>query len=242
MMTERKNKSKTHPEKKTKDSDEKKSKKEEKQDTLNTSDKIVIVGFLFLIGLVLTLVLVIKYSKDTDVVTQLPNDEPINVTYNGFEFEYVNPYWHSEGSINGNKYLLDYYYNPVNLTDIPIRKNIKQVFGGVDTVYLTLDPEIPVEGVVAGVEISKTLGTIFGKTIIAGITREGIRNHPIITCENTNATSRVILLKISNETRIDLENGCVIVKGSSTNDLLRAADRLSYEFLGIMDENRIGIN
>ncbi|MEA2037983.1 MAG: hypothetical protein U9O94_10840 [Nanoarchaeota archaeon] len=57
---------------------------------------------------------------------------------------------------------------------------------------------------------------------------------PIITCEDSSMAVPVIYFKRSNQTNITLEDSCVIVEASNSNDVLRIKDRLLYSMIGII--------
>ena len=66
-----------------------------------------------------------------------------------------------------------------------------------------------------------------------GFTTNNSFNTPIITCEGSTRAVPVIYFKQSNQTKISLENDCIIAEARNNIDILRIKDRLLYSILGI---------
>ena len=60
---------------------------------------------------------------------------------------------------------------------------------------------------------------------------ESIGEYPQKTCDDVTDSVRVVDIRRGNETRIYSENGCIIIEGLEDNDMIRAADRLTYYWL-----------
>jgi hypothetical protein len=113
------------------------------------------------------------------------------------------------------------------------------LFLNIPKVYITTEPNYPASVVLGGVEISKVMAIVSKSyetqmVIKSAMTKPGNYSFPIATCENITATQRVIYLKLGNETKIDFDNGCVIVEGTDAIQLLRASERLAFEILRIL--------
>ena len=68
-----------------------------------------------------------------------------------------------------------------------------------------------------------------------GFTAESQYNFPVITCENATNFVPVIYFKSSNETKVYLENNCIIAEALRQDDVERIKDRLVYGILGIIE-------
>ena len=66
----------------------------------------------------------------------------------------------------------------------------------------------------------------------AGFTAQNKYKANIITCTNSTKFVPVIFFKSSNETKITLENDCVIAEAAKKEDVIKIKDRLAY---GIFD-------
>ena len=67
-----------------------------------------------------------------------------------------------------------------------------------------------------------------------GFTTNNSFNTPIITCEGSTQAVPVIYFKQSNQTKISLENDCIIAGARNNIDILRIKDRLLYSILGVI--------
>jgi hypothetical protein len=67
-----------------------------------------------------------------------------------------------------------------------------------------------------------------------GFTTENDYNFPVITCRDSTSVVPVIYFKSSNETKVYLENDCIIAESSTQIDFERIKDRLVYGMLGII--------
>ena len=67
-----------------------------------------------------------------------------------------------------------------------------------------------------------------------GFTQNNTFNLPIITCENATFAVPIIYFKQSNETKITIEDNCIIAEAINAVEILRIKDRLLYSILGII--------
>ena len=93
--------------------------------------------------------------------------------------------------------------------------------------------------VIAAVEIaniiSRKLG-IFNIETIGALTGYVNNATPVITCKNITSKANVVWLRIGLETKVFLEKDCIIIQGTTEEEIARAADRLIYEVLTIVDK------
>lgn len=68
----------------------------------------------------------------------------------------------------------------------------------------------------------------------AGFTTNNTFDMPIITCEDATPVVPIIYFKQSNQTKVSLEENCIIVEARNNIDILRIKDRLLYSMLGII--------
>jgi len=67
-----------------------------------------------------------------------------------------------------------------------------------------------------------------------GLIDENEFNMPIITCENSTVHVPVIYFRESNQTKIYLEEDCIIAEADNEADFIRIKDRLLYGLLDII--------
>jgi hypothetical protein len=67
-----------------------------------------------------------------------------------------------------------------------------------------------------------------------GFTGNNSFDKPIITCDDSTQFVPVIYYTLSNETKISMEDSCIIFNGREDSSFLPLTDRLAYKILGIM--------
>ena len=67
-----------------------------------------------------------------------------------------------------------------------------------------------------------------------GFTANNTFNLPILTCKEATMAVPIIYFQQSNQTKITLENNCIIAEARNNIDILRLKDRLLYSILGII--------
>ena len=75
----------------------------------------------------------------------------------------------------------------------------------------------------------------FNVFVRQGFTTESQYNFPVITCEDSTPFVPVIYFKSSNETKVYLEDNCIIAEALRQDDVERIKDRLVYGILGIIE-------
>lgn len=141
------------------------------------------------------------------------------------------------------------WYGPKEVKDIKFDENvIKKIKSyGVDKgwIYFTIDPNESSQVVIARNEVSRLVGKsefgILGIDIYGAFTsnistsnlsEEGT-DYPFKTCKDAFGKQGVIWFSIGNQTRV-YTNKCIIVEGTTYEELIRASDRLAYGLLGVM--------
>lgn len=130
--------------------------------------------------------------------------------------------------------------DPKSLENVTIEPNIKNKILSKQTIYFTIDPKenLTSKSTIAAVEISGVISRrigIFNKETLGATTEFANKETEIINCNNVTKEIGVIWLKIGLETKVSSENDCIIVQGTNEDELIRAADRLTYQILGIMN-------
>jgi hypothetical protein len=96
--------------------------------------------------------------------------------------------------------------------------------------------------VIAGVEIAKVTGQRYGllnvDTHSAFIKQPknttADTGTPVVTCSDANNKTMVIWITLSQKNIVYSYGNCVILEATSYRDMIRVADRLMYNLLGIM--------
>lgn len=129
------------------------------------------------------------------------------------------------------------FSNPIDVKDIESEDDIrKKVLFNRPKVYVTMSNELSADSIIAASEIIKIIGhkQLFGLPAIGAITEDISDMIPVKTCDDANINERIILLRLADKTRIYSDGFCVIIDGESEQDLIKAADKLVLQLLGIL--------
>src|SRR3989344_365991 len=138
----------------------------------------------------------------------------------------------------GHKYDIPFRNSPKDLENIPVDADIKKKIIAKQRLYITLDPELEGKATIASVEIGRILGTaewgVFQIPTGVGTTRKTNTTYPVITCMNSSPRTGVLWLRLGNTTHVISDKDCIIIEGKNYNDLIKAADKLAYNLLGVL--------
>jgi hypothetical protein len=211
----------------------KKEKSEKKSDTYFFLTVGIVV--LALIILIAGAVFLKRHAQDKDA-------------YNHFKFSKPGLFWETAIERDGMITFVPFYFHPRDLESIPIEPGVQNKilnFTKNGTIIITLDPNLNSTMVQAGVQISRLTGERYG--VLGFTTRSAITNLPegmnasqnltvpIINCDQANETLLVIRLTVGTIQGIGSRGNCIIVEGRNEDEVLRAAEKLDYLLLGIME-------
>ncbi len=156
--------------------------------------------------------------------------------YNGFIFIEWEGLWHTQLQRGDELYNLHFHYSPGHVDQIPVTGSLDT---GVDTskFYITSDPLEENKSLIAISLLELNLNLVKGlgaKTTVACYKNEteACYNRPIITCDNTEEA--VIFVKTGDKTKVVLDGNCIVIQGKG-DDLLKAVDKVLFDFYGITE-------
>lgn len=158
--------------------------------------------------------------------------------YNGFKVYRTKDAYDIEIFLakDSNPHYITARYNPKDLEYINVEKNLKEKILR-NYIYISLTPELTSTSVVAAAEISKITGNQFLFNIptksALTYTKEEI---PVRRCIHATNKTAVILLQLSDKTRVYSRNECVIVEGINEEEIIKASTALTLNLLGVMDD------
>ncbi|MFH1182551.1 MAG: hypothetical protein V1702_06335 [Candidatus Woesearchaeota archaeon] len=156
-----------------------------------------------------------------------------SLSYNGYTFTQSNT--GVEMKLNGQT--LAFSYLPSQVDFIPLNGTVLEPLTATRMAYITSDANstnaIAMGGFTYTVsEALKAKGSFGVQAFIAS----NAFSKPVVTCLNATKFVPVILVQDSfNTTEIYLENNCIIVNATSSIDIERLGDRLSYGILGVIE-------
>ena len=200
---------------------------------MKTSHSRVLNGIFFICGFLLLALLLFAYfwqqQRTSDYV----------FTYNGFRFQrdqygYKIQLYINKQAVPATIHLRE---DPRTLEEIPVEGNI-QLLRQKQQLYVTIDPYANLTGktTIGALEIDSVIDNpyLFNIPVSSAFT-EPYLNNTVKTCATVSLQEGVILLQKGTSTVVREKKGCVTVQGVTEDDIIRAADRLVYTLLKIME-------
>ncbi|MGM5488913.1 MAG: hypothetical protein ACQESG_08290 [Nanobdellota archaeon] len=159
--------------------------------------------------------------------------------YNGFNVLNISDRWFTTVQVEGKNrsHTIEMHYGPMEVDEITMDPQVIPTILQANKVYLTVDPDASSHSVIAMVEVGKFLGQTYDFYNIpseAAFTKENQQGRKVITCQNATPQSIVLDFRVTNQTRVELEQNCILVQGESKDDIIRASNRLGYALAGII--------
>lgn len=160
------------------------------------------------------------------------NNTSKKLTYNGFKF-----------TLNQNglflvqgKTVFSFKYFPTTLENMTYDRNIDSLLQNAKMIYITSDNNDTFVQQIGQVKyLFASQITKMNRFVQNSYTSkvDGL-NLPEITCLNATQTTPVIYFLSSNQTTINLEKNCIIIKATDENNFFMPVDRMLYGFLGVI--------
>ncbi len=133
-------------------------------------------------------------------------------------------------------YPLTLRYGPREVDDIPVEGSPKGIMADDSKVLFTVDPtpEYTVRTAIGMKEVEEILVSkyFYGKQVVFAAT-EAYMDKEEVTCDDASSSSSVVWFRLGDSNRVFAEGECVIVQGTTEEDIVRASDRLVLHLLGI---------
>jgi hypothetical protein len=155
-----------------------------------------------------------------------------SLSYNGFTFTQGNA--GVEMKLNGQA--LAFSYLPSQVDFMPLNGTVLEPLESSRMAYITSDANSTNAIAMGGFTytVSQALKAK-GSYGVQSFTAGNAFGKPVVTCLNATKFVPVILIQESfNTTEIYLENDCIIVNATSSIDIERLGNRLSYGILGVI--------
>jgi len=227
-------------------------KKEEKKTNELSKEEVVIkskrqnIQFIIFAGILILIFLAIVFVPRYIHQANVDKNK-----YNGFDFvKDEEGYWYTIVQKGNQPYQIPFYYHPSELEDIPVDASIRDKFFSLrdnnGSIYITMDPDGNNNTIViAGVEIAKVTGQRYGllnvdthSAFIKPPKNTTVdTGTPVVTCSDANNKIMVIWITLSQKNIVYSYGNCVILEATNYRDMIKVADRLMYNLLGIMDIN-----
>jgi len=211
---------------------------------MTLSRKIGVFVIILIIIVIATILLAPVLSNKYDYIS--PTGEKFTFTKNYAGNVQIHVLTAYVTYLNDDKKYIPKYipfrYGPKSLENIPVESGINNKLLNKKFIYITRDPNVTSEITLASIEIAKVIGTadygVFKIPTKGAITRP-ISNVnpddiPIITCGDADKETGVILLSIGSENSIYSAGECVVVESKNNSEIIKVADRLVYNLLGVM--------
>lgn len=151
--------------------------------------------------------------------------------YNNYKFEELETKFVAD--IDGDK--VDFRISPYQAETVNVSNDAIAVLKNTKMIYMTSDPKSISKDVISLAEF-ELKNSLEAKGIYAAYAFFGENQYNLtqMTCANATIMLPVIYFRNSNDTRIDYDNGCIILESSSDFGFMMLKDRMMYGFYGII--------
>ena len=151
--------------------------------------------------------------------------------YNGYKFTYQNNGWTTK--IDGQQ--IQFHHHPSDLENITLSDDIVNVLN-VPRGYLTFEAGENLQYIdMTRFEFITAMKKYFNTEIISGtLYKTDAYDFPIIDCVNVTEQIPVIKFISANETKITINENCVIAEGEFESEFLKIADKILYKLFGVV--------
>ena len=139
-------------------------------------------------------------------------------------------------AININKQEIMFDSFPSDIEDIDLDSQIINRILNTLEVDSTYDINDKYSNEIAAAQYGLGLGlNVLNIYMVNGLTEETEYNLPVVTCDTATMHVPVIYFKQSNETKISMEDNCIILEGKNDIDFIKLKDRILYGVFGIIE-------
>ena len=177
------------------------------------------------------LVIFIAFIMISSVIGFLYSGETDTFKYKDLKFKRTQTEWYT--TINDQKLTFNYF--PSEVEQIELSEEITTILLNKPEIDTTSDLNDTFSEEIALAQYNFALtSSNLNIYIRRGFTTNNTFNLPIITCEDSTFAVPIIHFKQSNQTKISMNNSCIIAEARNNIDILRTKDRLLYSILGII--------
>ena len=164
-----------------------------------------------------------------------------NYLYNGYVFIREDMLWKTlVQRKDAETFLLSTHYAPRDVENISAAPGLRNIIQTKDHIALVATPDLTARSVTGIYDVGRIIGNRFNflnKETTLALT-EGNGSVPVVTCNNVSEAYGVIRFSLGNETAIRVDDGCVLVTGTSEEDIVRTSDRLLFTLLQMIPEQQ----
>ncbi len=202
-------------------------------------DNKIIFFVLVLIGILLGFGVYVFFDEPETYVENnyvySNGEQMFNVTKVGPNESYVQLYVGNEGT----SYMLGLRNDPESLEDIPVEGVLNTRIYNDEQIWLTINPNANLSSrtTVAVLEVDKVIDNenLYAIPANAAMTMENTYGFPVKSCYDGNDKSTVIFFTLGSETKVYTDEYCIIIVGTTEDEIIRAADRFVLTLLGVME-------
>jgi hypothetical protein len=178
------------------------------------------------------LVFFIAFIMISSIIGFIYSGESDTFKYKDIKFTRTQNQW--SAVINNRKMVFNYF--PAEVEGINVSSDVITALLNkpeIDTTSM-VDDMFAEEIALAQYNMALTLNN-FNIYVRRGFTTNNTFDLPIISCEDATFAVPIIYFEQSNQTKVSMENDCIIAEARNNFDVLRVKDRLLYSILGIIE-------
>lgn len=166
-------------------------------------------------------------------------EEEQGYLYNGFSFVKADGLWWTERKIGERLFKIPLHFGPKEVEQIPIVGDINDAFDDGEIVYFAIDPAVANKYYSLGLgELGFNIVQAINRRPEAACTAEDpvCEGRPILNCADTKGEPviELDLAEPGENAMIELSGTCIRIFGDD-QDMVRAVDRLLYQWYGVIE-------
>ncbi len=216
-------------------------KEQEKSET-----KSLLIALVVIISLVIVVLLAIRFypsvASPPMTIADLHQanlngeiDPSEGLVYNGFSFVKLDGLWWGEVMRNSESVHIRLHFNPAEVENISISGSLNASFNSGLVIYQAINPDVANKYyTLALTELNSNVVQGINRKVVAACTREDpiCEDRIIVSCANTQGFPVIELIPDSSAF-VQLQGSCIGIHGENM-DLVRAAERVLYQWYGVM--------
>lgn len=163
-------------------------------------------------------------------------DEEEGYIYEGFSFIKADGLWWTEVKVPDRLLKIPLHFGPRDLEEVKVTGSLNPEFNLGSDVFIAINPLVMDKYYTLAIsELSFNIVQGLNKNPVGSCTSENYAcdNRTIISCANNPDNMPVIELDLNETSKIELNGNCIMIAGNGL-DLVKAVDRLLYQWYGVM--------
>ena len=165
-------------------------------------------------------------------------DKDEGYVYNGYSFVKADGLWWTEMNKFGSLLKIPLHFGPRELEEVTVSGRLDPQFNDGEQIFIAIDPDVRNKYYTLAIsELSFNVVKGLDREPVGSCTTENwaCDNRTVISCANNPEKKPVIELVDNGSAGLELSGMCIKITGSKDYDIVKAVNRLLYQWYGVME-------